>query len=99
MAKKKEISPHCTESFLFKDQLYHYPNKEWFIEKENEVLGVNLKSIMGQAKLKLEKYDYTQVREIKEASEQSNELKGIRVAGVVKSLEYRPSQKETESKL
>lgn len=94
MAKKKDVSPHCTESFLFKDQLYHYPNKEWFIEKENEVLGVNLKSIMGQAKLKLEKYDYTQVREIKEASEQSNELKSVRVAGVVKSLEYRPSQKD-----
>ena len=46
MAKKKGVSEHCTETFLFKDQLYHYPNKEWFIEKENEVLGINLKSII-----------------------------------------------------
>ena len=49
---------------------------------------------MGQAKLKLEKYDYTQVREIKEASEQSIDMKNVRVAGIVKSLEYRPSQKD-----
>ena len=89
--KEKKISPHCT-SLLFKDQLYHYPNKEWFIEKENEVLGVNLKSIMGQAKLKLEKYNYTQVQEIKKASERLNDMKNVRVAGVVKFCEFKTAK-------
>lgn len=92
MAKKKEISSYCTESFLFKNQLYHYPNKEWFISQENEVLGVNLQSIMGQSKLKLEKYNYTQIKEIKDASEQSTDMKDIKVAGIVKSIEYKVSK-------
>ena len=92
MAKQKDISPHCTESFLFKHELYHYPNKEWFISQENEVLGVNLKSIMGQAKLKLEKYDYTQIFDIKEASEQSTDMKDIKVAGIVKFCEFKTSK-------
>lgn len=92
MAKKKEISSHCTESFLFKHELYHYPSKEWFISQENEVLGVNLKSIMGQSKLKLEKYNYAQIQDIKEASEQSTDIKNIPVAGVVKFVENKVSK-------
>ena len=92
MAKQKDISPHCTESFLFKGQLYHYPNKEWFISQENEAIGVNLNSIMGQAKLKLEKYNYIEVQEIKVASDNCVDMKDIRVAGIVKFLEYKVSK-------
>lgn len=92
MAKKKDVSAHCTESFLFKHELYYYPNKEWFISQENEVLGVNLQSIMGQSKLKLEKYNYTQIFNIKESSEQSVDMKNIPVAGVVKFIEGKVSK-------
>lgn len=92
MAKRKDISPHCTESFLFKDQLYHYPNKQWFVEQENDRMGYNLKSIMGEAKLKLEKYDYTKIQEIKEASEQLVDMKNVRVAGVVKFCEFKTAK-------
>jgi hypothetical protein len=47
---------------------------------------------MGQAKLKLEKYNYIEVQEIKEASEQSVDMKNVRVAGVVKFIEYKVSK-------
>ena len=92
MAKQKDISPHCTESFLFKGQLYHYPNKEWFISQENDCIGVNLNSIMGQAKLKLEKYDYTKIQDIKEVSDNCVDMKNVRVAGVVKFIDSKVSK-------
>ena len=92
MAKQKDISPHCTESFLFKDQLYHYPNKQWFVEQENDRMGYNLKSIMDEAKLKLEKYNYTKIQEIREASEQLVDMKNVRVAGVVKFCEFKTAK-------
>ena len=92
MAKKKDVSARCTESFLYKHELYHYPNKEWFTEQENEVIGVNLKSIMGQSKLKLEKYNFTQIQEIKDASDSSTDMKDIKVAGVVKFLEFKQAK-------
>ena len=57
MAKQKDISPHCTESFLFKGELYRYPNKSWFLEKEREVLGFNLNSVFSESQLKIEKYN------------------------------------------
>lgn len=92
MAKQRSVSAHCTKSLLNKHELYYYPNKEWFISKENEVLGVNLKSILGECKLKLEEYDYTKIQEIKESSENSVDMKNIKVAGVVKFLEYRQAK-------
>ena len=92
MAKKKDVSAHCTESFLYKDKLYYYPNKEWFISKENEVIGVNLKSIMGESKLKLEKYNYPKIQDIKEYSDKLIDIKDLRVAGVVRSIEPRISK-------
>lgn len=94
MAKQKDISPHCTESFMFKGELYHYPNKEWFIEQENDRIGVNLNSIMCEAKLKIEKYNYASVLDAKEAVDNSMNVKNLMVAGIVKYLEYRPSQKD-----
>jgi hypothetical protein len=44
---------------------------------------------MGEAKLKLEKYDYTKIQEIKEASDQLIDIKNIKVAGVVKFCEFK----------
>ncbi len=92
MAKKKDISPYCTESFMFNNELYLYPNKQWFTEREHEVVGVNLKTIMGDSRLKLSKYNYSTIQDVKEAFDNLVDVKDMKITGIVKVLEFKQAK-------
>ena len=92
MAKKKSTPLYNTESFMYKDEIYTYPNKQWFLEQENEMIGINLKSIMGDSQLKIKAYEYNGVQTIKNAVDDVVDLKNLHIAAVVKSIETKVSK-------
>lgn len=93
MAKKtRQTSVYNTESFIYKNNIYTYPNKQWFLEQENEVIGINLKSIMGDSQLKIKAYEYSGIQTIKSAIDDAIDLKNVHIAAVVKFIEIKTSQ-------
>lgn len=67
------------------------PTKEEFLEYELEMLGINLTSIMGDSKLKIQKNGYNDITDMKNALDSSLDAKNMLVAGKVKFIEHKQS--------
>ena len=66
--------------------------KQDFLEKERELLGFNLTSIIGDDKLKVDINGYKSLRVINQAILDSINIKDVLVAAVVTKLEYKQSK-------
>jgi hypothetical protein len=67
------------------------PTKQELLELEREVLGFNLTSIIGENKLKVEKYGYQSLRAINEVILSEKSIKGLKVAAVITQIEFKQS--------
>ena len=67
------------------------PTKEEFLEYEREMLGINLTSIMGDSKLKIECNGYKDITELKNVSDSLVDIKDMYVAGKIKFIEFKKS--------
>lgn len=66
--------------------------KQDFLEKERELLGFNLTSIIGDDKLKVDVNGYKSLRVINQAILDGINIKDVLVASVVTKLEYKQSK-------
>lgn len=67
------------------------PTKEELLEYERELLGINLTSIMGDSKLKIQYNGYKDITDLKNAVESLTDTKNILIAGKVKFVEHKIS--------
>jgi hypothetical protein len=65
------------------------PSKEELLRREREVLGINLTSIMGENKLKIETYGYKDLRSIKECLNEAQNASGMLVAAMIDRIEFK----------
>lgn len=66
--------------------------KQDLLEKERELLGFNLTSIIGDDKLKVEHNGFKSIRVLNDAISSGNDLKNVLVAAVITKLEYKQSK-------
>lgn len=66
--------------------------KQEFLEKERELLGFNLTSIIGENKLKVDYNGFVGIRNINEALLSKEDVKNMLVVGVITKLEHKQSK-------
>jgi len=66
--------------------------RQELLEKERELLGFNLTSIIGENKLKIETYGYKGIRTINDILLAQEEAKNLKIAAIVTNIEFRTSK-------
>jgi len=77
---------------MAKDEKRINLTKQELLEKERELLGFNLTSIIGENKLKIDHNGFVGIRNINEALSSQQEAKNMLVAAVITKLEYKQSK-------
>ena len=62
------------------------------LEKEREVLGFNMTSIIGENKLKIETFGYKSIREINDILLAQEEVKNLKIAAIITNIEFKTSK-------
>lgn len=62
------------------------------LEKEREVLGFNMTSIIGENKLKIETFGYKGIRTINEILLAQEDAKNLKIAAVITNIEFKTSK-------
>lgn len=67
-------------------------SRQDLLEKERELLGFNMTSIIGESRLKIETYGYKSIRDINDVLLSQGEVKNLKVAAVITGIEAKTSK-------